>query len=207
MIKRIIVIISVWLVFVMYQSCCPKPETIYFDFIDFTLQNFIYTDIGYNFINYERTGSTVFEKKSYGMFLMLERNQLYSGIRSYQLINSACADGFFACPQEMFEVKNKIDNIKIITLKNFNDTHLKNSDVSGYFKSAIGTEKITEIHTLTYLIKQLNDRKDYDPQFDIREFGLILTANPTYKPMQFKVVIFLKDGTQLTCITNEITIE
>ena len=152
------------------------------------------------------TESLQINKNAYGIRLFLTREQSF--VASVKQINSFFIQSVYAtsvpdCYKYLYSAIDRIESIKIFTLKNFDNQHSANSDVTDYFKEAQTYSSVEKY------VKNLNYSYEWN-EFDTFPWkeliaNLMLMAVPTTTGnQQFKIQVKLSDGRILEQQTSEI---
>lgn len=144
-------------------------------------------------------------KNAYGIRLNLTREE--NIVACINTINSIFVQSTYAmkkavCYDYVYSASDELESIKIFTLNDFDNQHLKNSDVTNYFKVSPAFAYIQNyIHTIDYTFES----DFFDERMELLTFDLLLMNTPTTtNNQQFKVQILLSDGRILEQETAEI---
>jgi hypothetical protein len=123
----------------------------------------------------------------------------------FQFMNKAYA---CECEDKKYTITNKIKNVDIITLRDFDSTHLANTNITDYFFSYTLPTHDGEVYkkiTITEAIKNGPFLLSYSP--DLTRINAILDKNhkPSIDPnMQFEIKVTLEDSSLLSAKTKTI---
>jgi hypothetical protein len=119
--KKVLIIVLVYLIIVAIISCCPNTEVYNFDWIKIHLVNLNLKD---NTFQSDETSDSIFLNNNFGIKIRFEGKLISKNdFIGLNLINSAYAK----CPDDKYLTNNNITDIKIITLNNFDAEHPANS--------------------------------------------------------------------------------
>jgi hypothetical protein len=152
------------------------------------------------------TESLQFNKNAYGIRLYLTREKnIISSVKQTNsfFIQSAYATSVPDCYKYLYSAIDHITSIKIFTLKNFDNQHPENSDITNYFKIAQAYSSVEEY------VKNINYSYEWDefdtfPWREMRTDLMLMTAPTATNNQQFKVQVELSDGRILEQQTPEI---
>ncbi len=191
--NRAILLISFLLLLNLIRCGCPEPSVFYYNWTgcEITYEHYVKHDDGT--WTGAPTNQTSFQGPSFGLAIKLNMEVVSQSETRLDFSNSALATS--PCDPDTYSPKNKITNFTIYTLKDFDDGHLKDSDVTEYFLPA----GYPEVFVLAYL----NDS----------EFGLYknleyrLHETPTKGTVQkFKIEFVLENGNKVSIVTKEVTL-
>lgn len=169
----------------VFYACCN---------CDIITDKKFYINTGFSLKNIDNSGQEPIEstsgdinKKAYGIRLQVNRQSLAflkKQINQPLFSSSAYAMSCECDPEVTYDPKDVIEDVKIITLKNFNADKLVESDVTEYFRYSKDYLEISEI------IQKLNYKFAYQLK-DTEYFDLLLMVPPSETNIQhqFKVVI------------------
>ena len=145
------------------------------------------------------TDSLQINKKAYGIRLYLTREKnVVATVRqtSSFFIQSAYATSVPDCYKYLYSAIDHIVSIKIITLKDFDNQHSINSDITDYFKVAQTYSSVEEY------VKNINYSYEWDefntfPWKEMETDLMLMIAPTSTNSQQFKVQVILSDGRML----------
>jgi len=139
-----------------------------------------------------QTDETVFYGPTFRLNVKIQTQVLVQSGYKIDFSNSACAVS--PCDPDLYKPKIQITDISIYTLNDFDEKHIKDSDVSDYFFS--------ETHTEKYFIDYLNENSQ--DSYKLLEW-LRLSQLPTKGSVhKFKLEFVLENRTKLSIETKEI---
>ena len=181
------------LLLTLIRCGCPEPGVFYY--------NWNGMDISYNrYVVHEdgsatpwATDDTVFHGTTFGLQVLMQTQLVVKAEYKIDFSNSAFA--WSKCEPDVYKPQKLINDFNIYTLNDFDEYHLKNSDITAYFYSG----NINETNTLYYL------NNDDPNMYKVNDFRLnkLPTMGSIHK---FKIEFILEDGTKLTSETKEITL-
>lgn len=165
-----------------------------------------YINSGFTLKNIDNSGEKPVEssseninKKAYGIRLQVDRKSVAFNKKQihYSFFSSSAYAFSCECPPEVtYDHKEKVSDIKIIILEDFNADKPANSDITEYFKKYKTYSDVKEI------IKYLN----YDFSYRLEEteyFDFLLMVPPTNIGVihQFKVIITFENKPTIELVT------
>ncbi len=187
----------------LYSCCDCDVETAYFTYSHKALFIKNLDNSGKGAI---ASDSLELNKNAYGIRFSLERekNGIAQNLKQANSIFVQPANAFSClCPPDcIYLPSDSIVSINIFTLKDFDDLHSENSDITEYFRVkhsyATVEEYVANIYyTFEYDIEAFSEM--------LLEFDLLLMTAPTAgSNQQFKVRVVLSDGRVLEQQTSEI---
>ena len=153
------------------------------------------------------TESLQINKNAYGIRLYLTREKSVVAFNKQGnsiFIQSAYATSIECPPEYMYYPKDSIVSIKIVTIKDFDNTHSENSDVTDYFRVAHFYSTIKDYVSSMYYAfgddLEFENSRNKKITLDL----LLMTAPTTNNKQQFEIQVALSDGRLLKQQTAEI---
>ncbi len=197
--KPLIILLIIFAIRVLV-SCCDCLDSTYLKYTFDSIETVHIDNSGQN-PKYINSGTIL--KEAYGIQIKLSLNQL----AFFKPLNFGAFNSTFAfdceCPPEIqYLAQDTISEIKIITLNDFDNNHLANSEISVYFKVYTYSNYIT--------IQEFIDTPEniYYEKPDKKFIDIYLMQAPEITgEHQFKVEIGLSNGSILSSTTSLITLE
>jgi hypothetical protein len=194
--KVLILLLLPFIAQVIFVSCnCPEPLIEYYSNKNFILSNL--DNSGKRAVIATRDSVP---RAAFGLRLQLNREKT----AFYKPVQSAFFQSAYAfsrgCPPPQIIPRDSITSLKVLTLNDFNASHLSGSEVSVYFKVFERNsftpieEYIKQYKTILYSDEQLEEKLDL----------LLMTPPVLNKHHQFKVVISMSDGRLIELFSTEI---
>lgn len=187
-IKKIIFLLLFPLIANLVVACCDCMEPLIEHYTNRTLTIHNLDNAG----NEPAESTSVSIKKAaYGIRIKLFREKT-ACIEPTKLlfIQSAYAMKKCNCPEpNQFFAKDSITGIKIITLNDFDNGHLANTDISAYFK-VYSSHTFSTIENYIKRSIVLFDESEFETSLDL----LLMTSPVLNSQHQFKIQVSLSDG-------------
>jgi len=192
----------------------PIVSVFYSCVCDVTIKYESYSHTTLQLKNLDNSGAQITEteslqinKSAYGIRLYLTREKSVVACNKQGnsiFIQSAYATSIKCPPEYMYSPKDSIVSIKIKTIKDFDNTHSENSDVTGYFRVAHFYSTIKDYVSNMYYT--FGDDQEFENSWnkEIILDLLLMTAPITNNKQQFEIQVALSDGRLLKQLTTEI---
>ncbi|MDF2189553.1 DUF5034 domain-containing protein [Paraflavitalea sp. CAU 1676] len=196
--KKVIFLLLLPLIAEVVVSCCNCVEPVIQRYTNKTISVFNLNNSG---AEPQVTTADTVAKRAFGIRVQLEREKMACLQKSRSLfIQSAYAFGCRCPPPTQYRPKDSIEAIRILTLNDFDNTHLAGADVSTYFKVYKPYYFLTIGDYVKNTSPTLFTDEELKPAID-----LLLMAPPAGgAEHRFRVQIRLSDGRILESDTSPI---
>jgi hypothetical protein len=154
-------------------------------------------------ITFEQIDTISFLYDEFGIQIKMNGNTLaYQKKIRFDIIQS-CNAQLFDCFKD-YTTDNGIKDIQITTLADFDNLHLKDSNVSGYFKAALYNNELSTIQDYLFNENEINgSHRDISNNFS-SEINLFLDSKPTLDSLfRFTIKVILEDNSVI-CDTTDL---
>lgn len=206
---RVFLVISVIGLFSIISNSCSQCDSsnLRYSWCSIDLLKLKITSLSNDRISFKQVDTLLYQYDRFGIQIKMTGKTLaFQPTINFGLIQN-CNAQMFDCFKD-YSTDNKIRGIKIITLSDFDVLHLKNSDISRFFKAALYYNKLSSIEDYLSDNNEINgSHRDLSTNFS-EEINLFLNAKPTKDSIfRFAVNVILDDNTTYCDTTNEIKIK
>jgi hypothetical protein len=202
--KSLIILIIVFCIRALV-SCYDCLETTYSSYTISSIETFHIDNAGENpkFVSFG-----VIPKEAYGIQIIKSIEQVAFQSKTLSGFPSTYAISWECPPEFQYLARDSIIDIKIITLTDFDNSHLSNSDISDYFSvfKNSGYMPTSEYLPISEYLLRTSTTFLEPIDKDILEIYL-LTAPDRSGEHQFRIEIELSNGLVLSSTTSIITLE
>jgi hypothetical protein len=189
--KVLALVLAYFALLIIVDSCRPCKNNKY-DIDRISLKNLVYS-IKQDTLTVKETDTTVLKYSQFG--IRIKFHDLIYSYLNCGLTNTAMAIECFPA----YILQHNIESISVITLGNFDQNHIANTDISEYFKASYFPN---QYHSIDSTLDFKNGIKYY--LFD--EFDMLLNKAPQLDSV-FRFVIKVKfDNNELTDTTELIKV-
>ena len=197
--KKLYSLVIFYLGLVILDSCiCHDNSVFYFNWTKIDLKNL---ELAESTFKYNETLDTVFLNSGYGIKIHFETKMVAKNeFKGFNLINSAYAK----CPGNEYYNKNDIERIDIITLYDFDNSHLSNSLITDYFETFTINDKgwPNGYKIFSYISNSDVENYFHMPDSELYDIDVFLRRKPVLNNThRFVVNIVLKDNSVLSDTT------
>ena len=195
-IKKVLIIMMFPIAVNLIVGCCDCLETILFD----------YTNCSISIENLDNSGKEPIVSSSdsilieaFWLRINIEREEdICDNYYQPLFITSAYARGCDCPPEELYQPLDSIISVKLITLRDFDSTHVANDFISEYFSVRRSTELISIEEFINSQIYNILDINNSNLNFDL----MLMIPPKRGKEHLFEVQIELSDGRVLSETSN-----
>jgi hypothetical protein len=157
-------------------------------------------------VSYRQVDTLIYQYDKFGIQILMNGKTL-ALVNKNNIGIQTCNAQLFDCFKD-YTTDNKISDLKIRSLSEFDDTHPANSDISKYFRAALYNNKLTTIDNYLADNNEINgSHRDLSSRFS-EVIDLFLDIKPTKDSVfRFIVQITLLDNTSISDTTNVIKLE
>lgn len=208
LIKVLFVVNIIGLISIISNSCgkCDTSNLKYtWDSID--LLKLKITSLTSDRIEFKQIDTVLYQYDKFGIQIKLNGKTLALQNKIKFNLTQTCNAQMFDCFKD-YTTDNKIKDIKIVTLSDFDELHLANSEISEFFKAALYNNKLSSIKDYLADNNEINgSHRDLSSNFS-KETNLFLNTKPTKDSIfRFEIKVILDDNSFLCDTTNEIKIK
>lgn len=187
-----------------FTVCTNCPDTANFKF-DYSSINSKYIKFtGERPHGYEYLNTNLITDSVYGLEIKVDYiKTTFNNIKFYPFISNSYA---LTCLGDRYIPNNEIELVKIFTLNNFDESHLKESEITEYFEIPKYDEKGRFTGFTSFQLK--NFKSDYIEKEYLDSLRIIAFTckKPTFNNLQkFRIEATLTNDTKLICETPEVT--